>query len=192
MIAAQNEQMVSTAEYFGAEAAATAETEANTAATAENAAAQGALNEKIASGAAVREYSALVDEALRGRYSQMTGTVATLGSRLGLMSAVFSPLGAAMAAAAAVAGTFITALVKGTEEEDRFERAVLSANGALGVTADQLHDMASAIADENISMGTAVDAITEVATTGKFAGDQIQYIGQAAANMSAVTGERLK
>lgn len=188
---AQEAQMVPMEAYIGATAESTAETEANTEATTANAAAQAGLNEKIASGAAVREYSALVDEALRGRYSQMTGTVATLSNRLGFMSALFSPIGAGFAAAAGTAAIFIAALVKGTEEEDGFERAVLSANGALGVTADQLHDMAAANVSNTVSMGMSVEAITKVAQSGKFAGDQIQYIGEAAANMAAVTGESL-
>lgn len=192
MRAAQNAQMVSTEGYFGAEAAATAETTANTVATEANAVAQAGLNEKIASGAAVREYSALVDEALRGRYSQMTGTVATLSNRLGFMSALFSPMGAAIAGVVGALGLFVEAMVKGTEEETKFEQAIQSGGNYLGMTTDQLHEMAQAMATDTISINQANEALLAAANTGRVTSQNLQMVATAALNMSQVTGVSVK
>lgn len=190
--AAQEAQMVPMEAYIGATAAATVETEANTAATVENEAAQAGLNEKIASGAAVREYSALVDEALRGRYSQMTGTVATLSNRLGFMSALFSPMGAGIAATAGVVGIFTAALVKGTEEETKFEQAIQSTGNVLGMTKDQLHGMAENMAAGNVSINQANEALLAAANSGRTTSQNIQMVATAALNMAQVTGVSVK
>lgn len=172
------------AKYSIGEAEAAAATEAH-------AAAEGTLNSKLASGAAVREYSALLDEALRHNYSRMSGTLAVLSNRLGLMGALFSPLGLVIGGTVAALGGLAFAAYKGAQEAEKFDQAILSSGGALGVTRGEMLAMAHTMADGTTSIGHAEEALLAVANTGHYAGDQLELVARGARDLATVTGEKL-
>lgn len=188
-LTALNEEEVSIA---AATAMHTAALEGNTAATVENAAAQGALNTTMVSGNATREYGALLDEALRGRYRQMIGTTAVLGNRMNLLRYAFSATGVSIIAVAAAIGGLVYGFEQGEEETSRFVAATQASGGALGVTADQFRNMEEEMSGVNLSIGHAKDALMAVAQTGRFTGAQIELVAKGAADMASVTGQNIR
>lgn len=169
----------------------TAALEGNTAATVENAAAQGSLNTVMMSGNATREYGALLDEALRGRYHQMVGTTAVLANRMNLLRYAFTPLGLAIGAVTAAIGGLVYGIEQGEEETSRFVAATQASGGALGVTADQFRNMEEEMSGVNLSIGHAKDALMAVAQTGRFTGAQMELVAKGAADMASVTGQKV-
>jgi phage-related minor tail protein len=184
-VAAQNEQMVSTEEFLGAEAAATTTVEASTAAIVENTAVM-TVNAGVA-----RELGVLVGEGLRGNFTRMEGSVVTLGNRMGLMQAVFSPVGLAIGGVAAAAAGFTYEIYKGEQQSEAFNKALINTGGYLGVTENQFNEMAQSIVNGETTIGTAREALTAFAETGRFSGAQLKDAGQAAVDFAALTGESM-
>lgn len=153
---------------------------------------EAAIGLKLASGGAVREYTALLDEVISGRTGRTPGTLAVLGSRIGLTQKLFSATGLAVLGTTAAVGAFIDVIAKGEAEESEFNRIVQLTGGYLGVTRGQLRGMADDMAGDIATFGEARDALLAVAQTGRFTGDQIKQIGTAALAMSKVTGKSVQ
>lgn len=187
-LTALNEEEVSIA---AATAMHTAALEGNTAATVENAAAQGALNTTMVSGNATREYGALLDEALRGRYRQMIGTSAVLANRMNLLRYAFTPLGAAVIGGVAALGGLVAISVEASNRLSKLDDAVLATGGSAGVTGGDMLMMANRIAGTVGTIGVATDALHDLAMSGRFSGDELEKAGQAAVDMAELTGEKV-
>ncbi len=161
-------------------------------ATTAHAAAEAGLNTVMMSGNATREYGALLDELLRRRYSQMVGTTAVLTNRMGLLRLVFSGWGASIIGVAAALGILGYAVYRGEKQASEFSGAVIAAGGALGVTRGDLYSMADAMTNSRTTIGSAREALLEVAQTGQFAGNQLRLVAQGALNLADVTGVSIK
>jgi hypothetical protein len=189
IIAAQNRNMQQTSASIAAESSASsartttaAAIDVETVATTENTAAM-AIN-----GGVARELGVLLGEGLRGNFARMEGSAITLSNRLGLMQAIMSPLGLTIAATAGAAIGFAAEIMKGEEQSDAFNKALINSGGILAVTEGQFNTMAESLRSTDTTIGTAREAMMDFAQSGKIGGAQLQSAGQAAVDFAALTG----
>lgn len=190
---AMNAGAITAEEYAGyvarldaAEAAAAATAQAATAAITEQNAALSL------SGGVAREVGVMIGEVMRGNYARLEGSSITLANRTGFLStalnALLSPLGLVAIAAAAVGYSIFEA----GQEFERMEGTVLATGQAAGYTAGQLVEMADHIAEHTGSISNATEAVQKLAESGRFAGQDLRLVAQAAADMAALTGESVQ
>lgn len=174
------------AQLDAAEAAMTATATAATAAMTEQAAAL------TLTGGVAREVGVMIGEVVRGNYTRLEGSTVTLMNRSGYLStalnALMSPLGMVSLAAAGVAYEIFEA----GQKFEAMEGTVLATGGAAGVTAGQLVGMAQRVAESTGDLTGAMEAMQKLSLTGRFAGHDLELVGQAAADMAALTGESIQ
>lgn len=110
----------------------------------------------------------------------------------------FRAVGAAVAGmitpftvAAAAAGALFLAWKQGNDEAVEFRQALALTGDAAGVTANQMQAMAFAISQSVGTQHEAAQALAEVARTGKFTGDQLRDVAEAAVALSHATGQSI-
>ena len=95
--------------------------------------------------------------------------------------------------AAAVIGGLVLVMKNAEDESAGFAQALIRTGGYAGRSTEQLRAMADQLNNISlISRGTAVDALTQVAQTGRFAGKSFDIVAEAAARMSAATGQSIQ
>lgn len=163
-----------------------ASTEAATVATEENTAAM------VLNGGVARELGVMIGELARGNYTRLEGSTITLANRTGFLStalnAVLSPLGLVTLAAGAVGYEVFEA----GQKFDAMEGTVLATGEAAGYTAGQLVGMADQIGQASGNISTATEVIQQLAESGRFAGQDLQLVGQAATDMAQLTGQSIQ
>lgn len=163
-----------------------ASTEAATVATEENTAAM------VLNGGVARELGVMIGELARGNYTRLEGSTITLANRTGFLStalnAVLSPLGLVTLAAGAVGYEVFEA----GQKFDAMEGTVLATGEAAGYTAGQLVGMADQIGQASGDISTATEVIQQLAASGRFAGQDLQLVGQAATDMAQLTGQSIQ
>lgn len=102
----------------------------------------------------------------------------------GYVAGLVNPFSVAAAAAAVLGG----AMYKGSQESAAFNNALILTGNYAGKSAEQIQVMAARISGSIGTQGAATEALTQVAATGKIAGDQIEAIGLAALAMNKATG----
>lgn len=144
------------------------------------------------SGGVARELGVMIGELARGNYTRLEGSTITLANRTGLLStalnAVLSPLGLVAVAAAAVGYSIFEA----GEDFEKMEGTVLATGEAAGFTAGQLVGIADRIGESTGSISNATEAVQKLALSGRFAGQDLQLVATAAADMSQLTGESIQ
>jgi phage-related minor tail protein len=75
---------------------------------------------------------------------------------------------------------------------EAMEGTVLATGEAAGYTAGQLIGMADEIGQSSGNIGVATDAIRELAASGRFAGQDLRLVGQAATDMAQLTGQSIQ
>lgn len=81
---------------------------------------------------------------------------------------------------------------QGSREMEDFRTHLTMTGGAVGLSVDQLSQMASQMdAMAGVTRGRAVEALTEVAKSGKIAGDQIGLVGEVAVRSSRILGREI-
>lgn len=143
-------------------------------------------------GGVAREVGVMIGELARGNYTRLEGSTITLANRTGFLTtalnAILSPLGLVAVAAAAVGYSIFEA----GQEFEKMEGTVLATGDASGYTAGQLVSMADRIGESTGSIGNASEAVQKLAESGRFAGQDLRLVAQAAADMSALTGESVQ
>lgn len=95
--------------------------------------------------------------------------------------------------AAAAAGTLGLAYYKGSQESEKFNKALILTGGYAGVTSGQLADLARELDGiAGVTQRSAAAALTQVAESGKFTGDQIKLVATAAETMRVATGKSVE
>lgn len=135
-----------------------------------------------------KEVAVLIHELLTGNIKNFGGSLLVLGERMDILGAVFSGTGLAIAAVAATAIAFGTAIVQGQNQLDAYNKAVQSTGGFAGVTADQLVSMATQMSGLGLSVTKSNDLLINVAATGKISGEAIQSVATASALLAEATG----
>lgn len=91
--------------------------------------------------------------------------------------------------AAAALGVVSFAFIKGSQDSEKLNKALILTGNFAGVTASQLGDMAASIAGTTGSVGKASDALVALTNTGRFTADQLQSVAKSVVAFSKVTGD---
>ncbi|MEC3765013.1 phage tail length tape measure family protein [Cupriavidus sp. SS-3] len=91
---------------------------------------------------------------------------------------------------AAGAGALLaTAMYQGSQEAGTFSKALILSGNAAGTTADQMATMAAKVSSTIGTHSQAADTLTQMAQTGRIAGEVMVDLGEAAIAMSKATGK---
>ncbi|MET0332548.1 MAG: phage tail length tape measure family protein, partial [Dyella sp.] len=143
----------------------------------------------FSSAGARRELGVLIGELLQGNFRNFEGSITTLANRTGLLELAFTPLGAVIGGAAAAVALMGFAAVKGAEEQDALNKAIISTGDYAGVTTGQLMLMASTVARSPRDVDTAAQALDKLAASGVVTGNRLQEAAQGAVDFSNLTGK---
>lgn len=136
-----------------------------------------------------RELMVLGHEVINGNWTRFSGSLITLGERMNITTLLWSALGAATIAAGAAAVFTGYEYIKGIEQQHEMQNALIMTGNYAGVTEGKLLAMADAAAGMTGKITVAREAVTQLAASGKFTGDQIQMIATAAVEMEHATGQ---
>ncbi|MGF7130524.1 phage-related minor tail protein [Paraburkholderia sp. EB58] len=134
-----------------------------------------------------KELVVLAHEALTGNWSNFGGSVMVLAERMDLMEAATSGAGVAIAAIAAPTLAVGAAMVMVEAQNEKMNEALVLTGNYAGETVDGLRAMAEAATTGGASFNTAVDAISQLAATGKLTGSEIADLGKATADAATYT-----
>lgn len=154
---------------------------------AQTAANKGAMNSRTQ-----YELGVLLGEGASGNTSRIKRSVPALLNSMHLTEKLFTPAGLGFGLVAASLGTYAVAAYKAESRTLELNKAILATGGAAGVTTGELSAMAVALSDGRRSGAEIHDALVAVASSGKFAGDQIQTVAKAALDMADVTGQSVQ
>lgn len=94
---------------------------------------------------------------------------------------------------AAAVGGLALAWKQAADEQFDFQKALLTTGNYAGVSLAEFAKLADQLERlDGVGHGGAVDALTHVAATGKFTGEQFRQVAAAAAGMEAATGQAVK
>lgn len=111
-----------------------------------------------------------------------------LRASVGYLVGLINPMTAAAAAAAALG----FAWKQQSDQLAEFNISLARTHNAIGLTAEQLQDMARQIDRAgNATIGGAADAVNRLVSGGKIAGDQLRAVAAATAEWSAVSGDSI-
>lgn len=126
-----------------------------------------------------KELIVLAHELSQSRFSNFGGSLMVLAEQTGAASFLFSGLGLAILATVAAMAGLAYAWIKGALEQREMNNALILTGNYAGETADSLNALAHSAVEAHGSIGKAKHAVTELASSGKFTGEQIGYITQA-------------
>ena len=121
---------------------------------------------------------------------QVKDSFGGIGNAARAIVSAIGPTTLALAGAAAAAGSVFLAYREGAAEMERFNQALVLTGGYAGMTAGQIADLSKSMdALDGVTQGSAAEALTQVAASGKFTGEQIKLVATAAEQMRAATGK---
>ncbi|TBU75194.1 phage tail length tape measure family protein [Phytopseudomonas daroniae] len=139
--------------------------------------------------AARNQVGMLLRDLASGNWSSAAQNALRLGNRMGGVTASFArfaiPAAAVTAALAAVGYTAYQA----NDDIDSLNQTLAASGNLATANAPRLNAMAVAIGQTTGQTAQAREVLAGLAASGKFAGDQLQLVGQAAATMAALTGK---
>lgn len=140
-----------------------------------------------------REIGRLGADIANGNWGRFEQTSLTLANYSGILGLAFSGVGAAVLGTVAAIGLGIVAYEKGAAETEEFNKQLTLTGHIAGVTAQGLADMARNVGAATGTTQHSMSAtLAEVASTGKFVGQQLQTVATAAKKLEEVTGQSIK
>lgn len=132
----------------------------------------------------------LTHEALQGRLTRMFGSFMTLAEYANASSLAFSGFGlVTLGVVAAVAATAYE-MTKGAEEVYKFNNALVLTGGYTGMTRDSMEALAQTLkGDVHQQIGTATEMLVALNATGKFSGDTLASVADAALKFQKLSGQ---
>jgi hypothetical protein len=105
------------------------------------------------------------------------------------LTAAISPAALAVGAAAGAVAAFGAAALQGERESRALEQALALTGNAAGTTADAMSDMADRIGGRVGTRGSAVEALTALAETGRVGAGSLERFAEVAVRMERITGK---
>lgn len=139
-----------------------------------------------------RELLVLAHELSQGNFKNFGGSLMVLGEQTGAAGVLFSTAGLAVLGFGAALVGVAAAVIKGGEEQRAMNNALIKTGNYAGLTSDSLNALAHAATESGGSLGEAKKAVTELAGSGKFTGEQIGYITEAAVEMEHASGKSIE
>lgn len=121
----------------------------------------------------------------RGNYSRMAGSFSVLASSIGL---TINPLILLTLATAA----FFYEVAKGSMEQDKMNQALITTGNYSGQTSASMMQLSRSATEAGGTIGTAKDAVTALAASGKFTSEQIGTVATAVTAMENATGKSIE
>lgn len=138
------------------------------------------------------EILVLAHEAVQGRYNRMPASMMVLAEYMGVARLAFSAAGAAVlgfGAALAVAGYGV---VKGIIEQKAMSDALIYTGKYAGLTTEALRDLAKTAASSSGGIGAAKEAVTALASSGRFTSETFLTVTKAVVGWEYATGRAVK
>jgi len=108
------------------------------------------------------------------------------------LASTFASMVTPISATAAVAAALGAAWYSGSSEMDELNKHLIVTGNAVGLTSDSLSDMAARLDGlSGVTRGKAVDAITEIAKSGKIASTQFEMVADVALRSNAILGREI-
>lgn len=109
------------------------------------------------------------------------------------VASAFTPLRLAVGGGVALLGALTYGLVEGTKEAEAYTRAIVLTGNAAGVTAQQLAEMAKAVASRSGgTQGLAAEGLTQLVASAKVGRDSLEALVTAAIRLERVGGPAVK
>ena len=144
----------------------------------------------LASAGATRELAVLGREIASGNVDRLAGSMTVLASRTGLLPALLSPVGLAIAAIGAAVIGFGVAVFESEQQQDELQKALDVTGNMAGQTRDSMNTMAADIQTSATGgVGAATTMLTGLAATGKFTGGALAAVGHTALEFGELTGK---
>jgi hypothetical protein len=142
-----------------------------------------------------RELAVMTGEALRGNYTRLIGSTTVLANRTGvlpgLISAMINPYVAVGVAAAAALAIITVKSIQAAQYSEQLGNAINGTNGYALQSTQALVGLAQSVSDVGVKYKDAKAEVLSLASSGKFAGDQLTSAALAAANMSQLFGIKI-
>lgn len=121
---------------------------------------------------------------------QMRDMFGGFGNMFRGLASMITPAGAAIGAVGAAIGALVYGYVKGVEEQEKFNKALVLTGNYAGQTATSFKAMSEAIASSTpATIGAAKEVMQELIATGTVGPQLLSDFGQAVARMAALTGK---
>lgn len=140
---------------------------------------------------ATGELATAGSEILAGNFGRLRRTGAAFANQTGLLAKAFSLAGAGIIGTVAALALLAKGFIDGQNQSEALRKDILLTGNAAGVTSGQLEGMVQSIGASSGRYGDARKAINALAASGKVAGEDLQRAGQAAVDMSRVTGKSI-
>ncbi|WP_146120243.1 phage tail tape measure protein [Paraburkholderia sp. BL21I4N1] len=131
------------------------------------------------------EIGVLGREAASGNFTRLASSFTRFLSLAGALDLLLNPLSITIAGVGA-------AMYMVASQNEKMNEALALTGGYAGVTADQLRNMATAATAGGATFNTAVEAVTELAATGRLTGEEIENLGKTAADAATYTSMSVK
>lgn len=135
-----------------------------------------------------RELGLLAKDVATGQWGRLSQSFTTLLGQSGALGTLFSGIGLAIAGVTAEVVTFGLAANSASETTNKFNAALAQTGNNIGISADGLSKFASQVAGNNANISKANDVLIALAKNGKVTGETFLSLGQAALDMSKLTG----
>lgn len=135
------------------------------------------------------ELMVLGREAASGNFHRMGSSLSILAQQAGLVQLAFTPMGAAVLGVAGVLALGAAGFISYESKVTSANQAIIASGNYAGVTAGSLLQMADRIGTATGRAGDAATILTRLAGTGRISSNALANVGEAALDMSQVTGE---
>ncbi|WLE60232.1 phage tail length tape measure family protein [Burkholderia plantarii] len=148
-----------------------------------------ALSHLSAGGAgAAREVAVLAREAASGNFTRFGSSLSILAQQTGLLALALTPVGIAIGAVVAAIGIAGAAFVSYESKVSAANTAIIASGNYAGVTAGSLLQLADQIGAASGHVGDAAKVLTVLVSSSGVSSGALANLGQAALDMSEVTG----
>lgn len=120
---------------------------------------------------------------------QIKDSFGGIGPAFKAVTSAINPMTLAIGAAVAATAALVIAHEMGAAEARGYREALIMTGNSAGTSASQMGEMAERIDAIAGTQRQAAAALTEAARTGKFAGDQLEQVGQTALQLQIATGK---
>ncbi|HFF9504110.1 TPA: phage tail length tape measure family protein [Serratia marcescens] len=138
---------------------------------------------------AQRELTVLMHQLVRGDFRSASNNIMDLGTKTGLLPPLFSATTLAIGGtigAVAGAGVVVASVLR---DQDEFNHSIQLTGNYAGVTAGQLEMMTQAGGQLGSNYSQVRDILNGLVSSGKFTGETLDTVSQAASAMAQLTGD---
>lgn len=136
------------------------------------------------------EVIVLAHEFTQGRFSRIPGSLMVLMEYTNAASLAFTGMGVVALATIATVGAVAYEMAKGAAEVYQFNNAMALTAGYSGMTRDSLESMAQSLkGNVHQQIGTATEMLVALNQSGKFTGDTLSSVAEAALKFQRLSGK---